>query len=83
MSTDRIEKQILLRAAPERVWRAISDAVRFGSWFGVEFDGPFTEGARLTGKLHRQPWTRRSRRCNSPMPDGRSDFMWIVSSQCE
>lgn len=51
MSTDRIEKQILLRAPRERVWRAISDAKEFGLWFGVTFDGPFAEGARLTGKI--------------------------------
>lgn len=50
-STDRIEKTILLRAPLERVWRAISDAKEFGSWFGVEFDGPFVGGARLTGRI--------------------------------
>lgn len=51
MNTDRIEKKILLRAPRERVWRAISDAKEFGSWFGVAFDGPFAEGARVTGKI--------------------------------
>jgi uncharacterized protein YndB with AHSA1/START domain len=51
MGTDRIEKKIVLRAPRERVWRAISDAKQFGSWFGVAFDGPFAEGARLTGKV--------------------------------
>jgi uncharacterized protein YndB with AHSA1/START domain len=51
MSTDRIEKKIVLRAPQERVWRAISDAEQFGYWFGVAFDGAFTEGARLTGKI--------------------------------
>jgi uncharacterized protein YndB with AHSA1/START domain len=51
MSTDRIEKKILLRATRERVWGAISDAKQFGSWFGVAFDGPFAEGARLAAKI--------------------------------
>jgi uncharacterized protein YndB with AHSA1/START domain len=51
MSTDRIEKQILLRAPRERVWRAISDAREFGTWFGVSFDKPFAEGARMIGKI--------------------------------
>jgi len=51
MNTDRIEKRIVLRAPLERVWRAISDAGQFGSWFGVAFDGPFVAGARLTGKI--------------------------------
>jgi len=49
--TDRIEKKVLLRAPRERVWRAISDASQFGSWFGVEFAGPFVAGATTIGKL--------------------------------
>jgi len=50
-NTDRIEKKVLLRAPRERVWRAISDAKQFGTWFGVEFDGPFVAGQRITGKM--------------------------------
>jgi uncharacterized protein YndB with AHSA1/START domain len=49
-STDRIEKRVVLRAPRERVWRAISDAKEFGTWFGVEFAEPFTAGKRMTGK---------------------------------
>ena len=48
---DRIEKTILLRAPLKRVWRALSDAQEFGTWFGVKFDAPFTPGARLSGKV--------------------------------
>ena len=51
MSTDRIEKKILLRAPRERVWDAISDSHKFGSWFGVAFEAPFVAGASLTGKI--------------------------------
>ena len=51
MSADRIEKSTVLAAPLERVWRAVSDAREFGSWFGVAFDGPFREGARLTGSI--------------------------------
>jgi uncharacterized protein YndB with AHSA1/START domain len=51
MSTDRIEKKITLRAPLARVWRAVSDAKEFGSWFGVEFDGPFEPGAHMSGKI--------------------------------
>ncbi len=50
-NTDRIEKKVLLRAPLERVWRAISDSKQFGSWFGVEFDGPFVAGTPIVGKL--------------------------------
>jgi uncharacterized protein YndB with AHSA1/START domain len=51
MSTDRIEKKVLLRAPLARVWRAISDSNEFGSWFGVKFDGPFTPGGKLRGVI--------------------------------
>lgn len=50
-TTDRIEKQVLLSASRERVWRAISDARRFGTWFGVEFAGPFVAGQTLKGRM--------------------------------
>jgi uncharacterized protein YndB with AHSA1/START domain len=48
---DRIEKRNVLRAPRERVWRAISDAKQFGDWFGIEFDGDFAAGTRLTGRI--------------------------------
>jgi len=48
---ERIEKKVLLRAPRERVWRAVSDAKEFGSWFGVAFDAPFSPGARMTGRI--------------------------------
>jgi len=51
MDTDRIEKQILLRAMRQRVWRALSDSTEFGTWFGVKFDGPFTPGATVQGVI--------------------------------
>jgi uncharacterized protein YndB with AHSA1/START domain len=50
-STDRIEKKILLRAPLDRVWRAITDAEQFGSWFGVEFTSDFAAGSRMVGKI--------------------------------
>lgn len=50
-STDRIEKKILLRAPIERVWRAISDAKEFGSWFGVALESDFVPGTRVAGTI--------------------------------
>lgn len=50
-SSDRIEKKIVLRAPLSRVWSAISDAQRFGAWFGVEFDAPFVAGAAMVGRI--------------------------------
>lgn len=44
---DVIEKSILLSAAPDRVWRALSDAAEFGRWFRAEVTGEMREGAVL------------------------------------
>jgi uncharacterized protein YndB with AHSA1/START domain len=51
MSTDRIEKRIELRVPRARVWRAITDAAEFGSWFGMEVQGAFAEGATVRGRI--------------------------------
>jgi uncharacterized protein YndB with AHSA1/START domain len=48
---DRIEKQILLRAPRGRVWRALTNAQEFGTWFRVKFDGAFVVGKRITGQV--------------------------------
>jgi uncharacterized protein YndB with AHSA1/START domain len=48
---NRIEKKILLRAPRARVWRALTDAEEFGTWFGMKLDGPFTPGALLKGTI--------------------------------
>lgn len=50
MSTDRIEKRVLLRAPLSRVWHALTDSGEFGSWFGVKVDRPFVLGASVSGE---------------------------------
>ncbi len=51
MTTDRIEKQVLLRAPRGRVWRAIADAREFGEWFLVKLEGAFRPGATVRGQI--------------------------------
>lgn len=51
VTTDRIEKKVLLSAPRTRVWRALTDAEEFGTWFGVRFDGPFTPGKPQRGVI--------------------------------
>jgi uncharacterized protein YndB with AHSA1/START domain len=51
MSTDRIEKKVLLKAPQARVWRALADSGEFGTWFGVRFEGPFAVGSTLRGVI--------------------------------
>jgi len=51
-STDRIEKQILLKAPRPRVWHALADAGTFGDWFGVALKGQrFVAGESVHGHI--------------------------------
>jgi uncharacterized protein YndB with AHSA1/START domain len=50
-NTDRIEKEIVLRAPRPRVWRAITDAREFGKWFRVEIEGAFVPGSPAKGRI--------------------------------
>lgn len=50
-STDRIEKEILLRAPRARVWRALTQAKEFGTWFRVELEGEFAPAAHVQGRI--------------------------------
>ena len=49
--TDRIEKNIDLKAPVSRVWKALTDHREFGTWFRVELDGPFKAGEVSTGRI--------------------------------
>jgi uncharacterized protein YndB with AHSA1/START domain len=49
--TNKIEKELLLRAPKTRVWRALTDSSEFGTWFGIRFDAPFEPGRALAGKM--------------------------------
>ncbi len=49
--TDRIEKRVTLRAPRSRVWRALTDATEFGTWFGVKMQSAFVEGATARGRI--------------------------------
>ncbi|OOG49097.1 SRPBCC family protein [Rhodanobacter sp. C01] len=51
-SSDRIERQILLKAPRSRVWHALADAETFGDWFGVALKGKrFVAGQRTQGYI--------------------------------
>ena len=49
--SDRIEKEVLLRAPLSRVWEALTDAGQFGQWFGVRLDGQFKAGTQISGTI--------------------------------
>jgi uncharacterized protein YndB with AHSA1/START domain len=50
-ATDRIEKEIVLRAPQSRVWHALASAEQFGAWFGVKLEGDFAPGGRVHGQI--------------------------------
>jgi uncharacterized protein YndB with AHSA1/START domain len=51
MNTDRIEKQVVIKAPRSRVWRALSDTGEFGEWFRVKLTGRFTAGQSIAGQI--------------------------------
>lgn len=48
---DHIEDSIVLKAPVERVWRALTDAEEFGTWFMVKLIGPFVVGKITKGNI--------------------------------
>jgi uncharacterized protein YndB with AHSA1/START domain len=51
-STDRIEKDVVIKAPRARVWRALTDAGEFGTWFGAALEAKsFAPGATVRGKI--------------------------------
>lgn len=50
-SSDRIEKQVELKAPIARVWRALTDYKEFGEWFKVDLESPFVPGETTRGQV--------------------------------
>jgi uncharacterized protein YndB with AHSA1/START domain len=50
-STDRIEKEIVMRAPRSRVWRALTDAREFGRWFRADIKDDFVAGQPARGRI--------------------------------
>jgi uncharacterized protein YndB with AHSA1/START domain len=49
--TDRIERQVVIKAPRARVWQALTDHRQFSKWFGVEIAEPFLAGKKVRGKI--------------------------------
>lgn len=50
--TDCIERSVVINAPRERVWRALSNAEEFGTWFGVNLEGQtFLSGRPIRGPI--------------------------------
>lgn len=51
MPDTTIRHTIVLPAAHQRVWLALCDSSRFGTWFGADFDAPFVAGQPALGRI--------------------------------
>lgn len=49
--SDKIEKQVELKAPVSRVWRALTDHEEFGTWFRAKLEGPFVPGEVTRGRI--------------------------------
>ncbi|WP_206675523.1 SRPBCC family protein [Solimonas terrae] len=78
MSMDQIEKKVVLKAPRERVWRAVSEADSFGRWFGVDFDGPFVAGRKLSGRI--VPTTVDAEVAKLQAPHAGTPFAFVVDA---
>jgi uncharacterized protein YndB with AHSA1/START domain len=52
MEQHRIEKHIDLKAPLAKVWKALTDHIEFGKWFGCVFEEPFEVGKSIRGTLN-------------------------------
>eukprot|EP01031_Cornospumella_fuschlensis_P005540 gene5540-6891_t len=51
-STDRIERNILINAPRAKVWDALTNAEKFGDWFGAKLKGQlFVPGKQTLGSI--------------------------------
>ena len=50
-NSDRIDKQIELKAPVARVWKALTDYREFGQWFRVNLREPFIPGKTTRGNI--------------------------------
>jgi uncharacterized protein YndB with AHSA1/START domain len=55
-STNVIQKTVTLRAPRSRVWQALTDAEKFGTWFLCKLEGPFVEGHETKGHITNPGW---------------------------
>jgi uncharacterized protein YndB with AHSA1/START domain len=56
VSTDRIEKQIHIKAPRSKVWKALTTLDQFQQWFGAALDAPFAKGSRSRGHVTEKGW---------------------------
>jgi uncharacterized protein YndB with AHSA1/START domain len=77
-ATNEIRKQLLVKAPLARVWRAITDAQEFGTWFHVKLESPFAVGQPTSGQITYPGWehVRFTLRTEAIEPQRRFAYRW-------
>jgi len=77
-TTDCIAKEIHLRAPQARVWKALTDAQEFGTWFGMSLEGAFVPGQSVLGRITFPGYEhiRLELRVESLEPETRFSYRW-------
>ncbi len=82
-TADHVARTIDLRAPRARVWRAISSAKEFGTWFGLgeplHLEGDFVPGAKIIGRWQAGDREVRELFCTIEMiePERALSFRWV------
>jgi uncharacterized protein YndB with AHSA1/START domain len=83
--TDRIERELELRASPTRVWEALTDPLLMADWLADEVTlelWPGGEARFVTGDLVRTGWVEEVRSPRSGDDDsGRLTFWWAADGE--
>jgi uncharacterized protein YndB with AHSA1/START domain len=76
--SDQIRKHKHIEAPPSRVWRAVTDATEFGTWFRVRLESPFVVGRESAGHITYPGWEHvRFTLCTEAIePETRFAFRW-------
>jgi uncharacterized protein YndB with AHSA1/START domain len=78
-TTDRIHKEVLLRAPRARVWHTLADMREFGAWFGIDLpEGSFHQGAQVVGQITSPGYTHLTIRVSveQVQPEQMLSFRW-------
>ena len=81
MPSDRIEKQIVVKAPRAKVWRALTEAKQFAAWFGMEMEGEFQPGTGTWGVSRHPGYEGRfEMRIEEMTPESRFSWRWHPGS---
>lgn len=76
---DCIDKEIFIEAPVSRVWKAVTDASEFSTWFGVKLESQFAVGAVMEGMISNPKYShiRLKLTVETIEPETRFAYRWL------